>query len=113
MTTLKITSQTSPAALLGQIQALCRELGLFGRSVKVSHQGGQYAVRCDAEAFTVYRLVEQCHLPPGSPGWPVCLVTAEAILDETSPPQPPAADEFASGLTLPEWLQLLEDTFRR
>ena len=112
MTSLKITPQTSPAKLLGQIQALFKELGLFERAVEVSHQGRLYAVRCDAEAFTIYRLVEQCHIPPGSPGWPVCLVTAETILDETSPPQLPAEDEFASGLSLSEWLQLIEKTFR-
>ena len=45
--------------------------------------------------------------PPGRPGWPVCLVTAEAVVDETSPPHLPE-DEFASGLSLDGWLDLIE-----
>jgi hypothetical protein len=49
-------------------------------------------------------------VPPGRPGWPVCLVTAETVVDETSPPFLPA-DEFVSGLSLEEWLRLIETAF--
>jgi hypothetical protein len=102
---------TAPAALLRRIQTLFKELGIFGESVTLSLGGVEYRVTCNDEAFSVYRLVAHCHLPPGAPGWPVCLVTAETIVDESSPPQP-ADDEFASGLTLAEWLELIERTCR-
>ena len=49
----------------------------------------------------------QGHVAPGRPGWPVCLVTDEAVVDETSPPHLPE-DEFASGLSLNGWLDLIE-----
>ena len=101
----------SPAELLGLIRERFQDLGLLGERLTLSHQGRDYLVSCDETAFTVYRLVTQCHLPPGRPGWPVCLVTAETIVDETTPPLP-AADEFSSGLTLWEWLDLIEKTFR-
>jgi hypothetical protein len=104
-------SEISPAELLGRIQARFRELGLFGSTLTLNHQGDKYLVSCDDQAFAVYRLVEKCHVSPGQPGWPVCLVTAEAVVDETSPPQMPD-DEFASGLGLKEWLQLIETTCR-
>ena len=58
----------------------------------------------------MYRLVDQGHVSPGRPGWPVCLVTNEAVVDETSPPQMPD-DEFAFGLSLEEWLQLIESLY--
>jgi len=102
--------ETSPAELLKQIQDLFRGLGLLGDRVELVHQGRRYLAACDDQAFTVYRLVEHCHIPPGRPGWPVCLVTAETVIDETSPPALPQ-DEFASGLTLLDWVALIEKTF--
>jgi hypothetical protein len=110
MTVGKVNTEISPAELLGRIQARFRELGRFGSPLTLNHRGEQYLVRCDVEAFAVYRLVEGCHVPPGRPGWPVCLVTAEAVVDETSPPQMPT-DEFASGLNLKEWLNLIDSLY--
>jgi hypothetical protein len=99
--------EDSPAELLGRIQARFRKLGLFGSTLTLTHNGENYLASCDDRAFAVYRLVDQCHVPPGRPGWPVCLVTDETVVDETSPPHL-AEDEFASGLGLEAWLDLIE-----
>ena len=107
MTPAAGVAEISPAELLRRIQARFRELGLFGSSLTLTHNGEKYLASCDDRVFAVYRLVEKCHVSPGRPGWPVCLVTAEAVVDETSPPHLPE-DEFASGLSLEEWLQLIE-----
>ncbi|MDP2044859.1 MAG: hypothetical protein Q8L00_01475 [Deltaproteobacteria bacterium] len=107
MTGVHHSSEDSPAELLGRIQARFRELGLFGSTLTLAHNGEKYLAACDDYAFTVYRLVDRCHVPPGRPGWPVCLVTAQTVVDETSPPHQ-ADDEFASGLGLEEWLELIE-----
>jgi hypothetical protein len=98
--------ENSPAELLARIQARFRELGLFGRTLTLTHGGKKYLVSCDSLAFAVYRRVRRSHLPPGRPGWPVCLVTAEIAVDETSPPHLPE-DDFASGLGLEDWLDLI------
>jgi len=107
MTAVDRIAEDSPAELLRRIQARFRERGLFGSSLTLTHNGERYLVACDDQAFAVYRQVDQCHVPPGRPGWPVCLVTAEAVVDETSPPHL-AEDEFASGLSLKGWLELIE-----
>jgi hypothetical protein len=112
MASISVNSKISPAELLGRIQARFRELGLFGSPLTLTHNGEKYLAACDDQAFAVYRLVNRCHLPPGRPGWPVCLVTAEAVVDETSPPHL-ADDEFASGLSLKDWLDLIEATVTR
>ncbi|MEW6388613.1 MAG: hypothetical protein AB1491_13950 [Thermodesulfobacteriota bacterium] len=96
---------------LARIQQLFRDLGLWEQKRTLDYQGEKYLVYCDAQAFSVYRLVERCHVPPGRPGWPVLLVTAEAIIDESSPPVV-KEDEFSSGLTLEDWLHLIETYFR-
>jgi hypothetical protein len=110
MTAVDRIAEIFPAELLGRIQARFRELGLFGSPLTLTHNGEKYLAACDDQAFAVYRLVGQGHVPPGRPGWPVCLVTAEAVVDETSPPHL-ADDEFASGLSLKEWLEYIESLY--
>jgi hypothetical protein len=110
MVSISVTNEISPAELLRRIQTRFRELGRFGSPLTLTHNGKKYLAACDDHAFAVYRLVDQCHVPPGRPGWPVCLVTAEAMVDETSPPQL-AEDEFFSGLSLEDWLDLIETSF--
>ena len=105
------TPQISPAEKLAQIQARLRELGIFGQTLTLTYREEKYLVSCDTRAFAVYRLVEKCHMPPGHPGWPVCLVTGEVMVDETSPPHVPE-DEFNSGLSLEEWLDLIDSLYR-
>jgi hypothetical protein len=97
----------SPAEKLGRIQVRFREMGRFGSPLTLTHKGEKYLVTCDDWGFAVYRVLDQGHVAPGRPGWPVCLVTAEAVVDETSPPHL-AEDEFASGLSLNGWLDLIE-----
>jgi hypothetical protein len=110
MTATDQVGQDSPAELLGRIQARFRELGLWGQTLTVVHGGKTYLITCDEQAFAVYRRLRRGHLPPGRPGWPVCLVTTEVVVDESSPPQVPE-DEFASGLSLQEWLDLIESLY--
>ncbi len=103
-------SEITPAELLRRIQTRFRERGRFGATLTLNHQGEKYLVRCDDQAFAVYRLVGDSQVSPGRPGWPVCLVTAGTVVDETSPPHLPE-DEFTSGLGLKEWLELIESAF--
>ena len=102
--------EISPAELLRRIQARFRDLRRFGSPLTLTHDGGKHLAACDDQAFAVYRLVDQGHVGPGCPGWPVCLVTTEAVVDETSPPHLPE-DEFSSGLSLDEWLKLIDSLY--
>jgi hypothetical protein len=102
--------QPLPAELLGRIQAQFRQLGIFGQTLTLIYKNEKYLVNCETQSFTVYRLVDQCHVPPGRPGWPVCLVTEEIMVDENSPPHLPQ-DEFSSGLSLEGWLNLINSLY--
>ncbi|MGA9755642.1 MAG: hypothetical protein WBV23_10920 [Desulfobaccales bacterium] len=110
MTAVDRSAKDSPAELLRRIQAMFRDRGIFASTVTLAYRGENYLVRCDTHTFAVYRLVEYGHVPPGRPGWPVCLVTAEAVVDEASPPHLPE-DEFASGLGLEEWLEYIKSLY--
>ncbi|MCB2193132.1 MAG: hypothetical protein KQI62_16290 [Deltaproteobacteria bacterium] len=65
---------------------------LLGQVVRVQVYGRTYSARCDAECFSLYRINERPHVPPGMPGWTVCrLAQAECFsldLREEACPEP-------------------------
>ncbi len=66
--------------------------GLLGQVIRVQVYGRTYSARCDTECFSLYRINERPHVPPGMPGWTVCrLAGAECFsldLREEACPEP-------------------------
>ena len=107
---LKSLSLDTPAPeLLARLQEIFREWDLFDQPLTLTHRGRKYLVSCEAHSFPIDRLNPNCHLPPGAPGWPVCLVTGEMAADEGCAPHL-EEDEFVADLTLQDWLDLIKKT---
>jgi len=106
MVSISVTSEISPAELLGRIQARFRELGCFGSTLPLTITGRTIwrAVMTGSSRCTAWWTNATC-LPAARlarlPGH------HEAVVDETSPPHLPE-DEFASGLSLQGWIELIE-----
>jgi len=62
--------------LFGLVQREFSQRGLLGRVVSVRLLGRAYSVRCDMDCFSLYRVNEKPHVPPGLPGWTVCRLGA-------------------------------------
>lgn len=58
--------------LFERVRDAFAQRGLLGRALRLEALGHAYSVRCDERCFTVYRVNEKPHLPPGLPGWTVC-----------------------------------------
>ena len=50
--------------------------GILGQVLEVRLLGRGYRVRCDQDCFSLYRVNERPHVPPGLPGWTVCRLGA-------------------------------------
>ncbi len=96
--------------VLAYIQKLFRKWGIYDQKLTLRHEGEEYAFSCRDEAFVVYRLVPEGGRPAGHPGWPVCLVTVEGVIDECSPPYHDE-DYFASHLGLADWLAIIQQDY--
>jgi len=105
--TTEALHQLPPSQVLALVQELCRRWGIYGRSLTLRHEGEEYVVACQEMAFAVYRRVAAAATPHTTPGWPVCLVTADHILDECTPPFE-EKDYFACHLGLADWLTLIQ-----
>ncbi|MCB2228975.1 MAG: hypothetical protein KQH53_20035 [Desulfarculaceae bacterium] len=63
-------------ALFSLVLGEFSQRGLLGRAIEVRLLGRAYSVRCDLECFSLYRVNERPHVPPGMPGWTVCRLSA-------------------------------------
>ena len=99
-----------PTLVLEHIQKLFKKWGIYNQKLTLQHEGDEYAFSCHDQAFVVYRLLPVAGKSPGAPGWPVCLVTADGIIDECSPPYHDE-DYFASYLGLADWLAIIQQYF--
>jgi len=95
---------------LKDIQARFRRWGIYSETLSLEFEGVAYQVRCDENGLVIYRRLAPGRIPPGTPGWPVCLVTADSMSDECSPPHQDE-DHFAAALSLADWLEIIEQYF--
>jgi hypothetical protein len=99
-----------PSLLLEYIQNLFKKWSIYNQKLTLQHEGDTYVFSCHDTAFVVYRLLPAAGKPPGAPGWPVCLVTTEGVIDECSPPYH-NEDYFASHLGLADWLAIIQQYY--
>lgn len=102
--------QVPPAQILTLIQDLFKGWGLYGQNLSLHHEGEEYVASCHERAFVVYRRVQAAATAHATPGWPVCLVTPDAIIDECTPPIQ-EKDYFACNLGLADWLTLIQQRY--
>ncbi len=78
--------------------------GWLNQVLRVKKGDRKYRITCSETGFVAYRINDHHGLSPGIPGWPVCFVTPDRIMDDS------ALSKFAS--TEPnvrDWLQSLAD----
>ncbi len=102
-----INLEADPADLLSQIRDLFTRLGIDGRTLALTHQGGTYRVSCSEDTFVVYRT--NCDIGGNHhvPGWPVCLVDRDNVFQEPTS-QHTGGDHCNCGIGLKEWLHMVE-----
>lgn len=92
---------------LSEIQLFFRKNKVFDKDLSIEHEGKLYRLRCNDRAFTVYRVNPYQGLPPGIPGWPVCIVHESTIFQECRSPSL-ASDYLTCKLELNDWLEMVQ-----
>jgi hypothetical protein len=57
-----------------EIQHIFRENNIFDEKISIEHEGELYRLWCSDQSFIIYRVNPNPNIPPGIPGWTVCLV---------------------------------------
>ncbi len=76
-------AEISPGDFFQQFIDVFECKGWLNVNLRIRHKGRRYSIFCSREKFMAYRINDNCGIPPGSPGWPVCTINHERILEDT------------------------------
>jgi len=57
--------------------------GWLKQTIRIRHRDRKYRVFCSEREFFAYRINDHCGVSPGFPGWLVCIVTNDKIIDDS------------------------------
>jgi hypothetical protein len=87
---------------LTQLVEACASRGWLNRNLRIRLKDARYRIFCSEAEFTAFRVNDNCGVSPGIPGWPVCIVSAERIIEDGRMKGFPLAEPGAR-----EWLASL------
>ena len=76
-------AETSPKDVLQQLVSVFSSRGWLNRNLRIRHNEKKYRIFCSEQEFLAYRINDNGSVPPGAPGWPVCLVTGDRIMEDS------------------------------
>ena len=93
-----------PTVLLREFITLFESKGWLNRTLRLRHNSRRYRIFCSEMEFLAYRINDHSGIPPGFPGWPVCLVTEDQVIDDSTHSQFPSAEPGAH-----DWLRCIAE----
>jgi len=77
------SKKPSPTLILQEFIECFTERGWLNQVLRIQRGERRYRIICNETGFFAYRINENHGISPGIPGWPVCLVTPERVLDDS------------------------------
>jgi hypothetical protein len=93
---------TQPEELFQQFEDIFTARGWLGQTLSLKYRDRKYRVLCSEKALVAYRVNEHQGASPGAPGWVVCYLDRDQIVEESAQ-SPSASTEPSAG----EWLTCL------
>ncbi len=72
----------APGDILKRFIGVFAGRGWLGKDLRIRRDGRRYRIFCSREKFLAYRINDNSSIPPGIPGWPVCVVTIDRIMED-------------------------------
>jgi hypothetical protein len=98
---LDIKEMGPPAYLQKFINAF-EERGWLNQSIRIRRGNRRYWISCSETRFLAYRINDNCGISPGHPGWLVCMVKNNEVIDNSGMNAFPSAEPSAG-----EWLRCI------
>ncbi len=72
-----------PEEALRQLVGVFETRGWLDRTLRIKRCDRSYSISCSRNEFMVYRINDNWGIPPGLPGWPVCIVDSGLIVEDS------------------------------
>lgn len=79
----KYTAKMRPLEVLQQFVGVFANKGWLNQTLRIKHRDGRYSISCSEKEFIAYRINDNCHISPGFPGWPVCIIDPDRIIEDS------------------------------
>ena len=99
--------EKKPMDVLQELVVVFVNKGWLNRELRIKHRDRRYRIFCSERKFFAYRINDNYGGSWGFPGWPVCIVTHDQIIDDSEMPVSESTGPGAQG-----WLRcIVEDDF--
>lgn len=71
------------ADMLQDFVAIFKSRGWLNQAIRIKHRENKYRISCSETGFIAYRVNDYLHVSPGIPGWPVCFVASDRIVNDS------------------------------
>jgi hypothetical protein len=82
-TPLQNPGERNPIDVLQEFVDVFVSRGWLNQSLRIKRRDRRYRVCCSKEEFFAYRINDDCAVPPGFAGWPVCIVTRDRMVEDS------------------------------
>lgn len=97
-------ADTKPIDVLQNFVGVFMHKGWLNHTLRIKHRNKRYRISCSEKQFFAYRINDNCGISPGYPGWPVCIITHDHIIDDAT------MSAFASTEpSVHDWLRCFND----
>ena len=79
--------------------------GWLNQTIRIRRRERRYRISCTETGFVAYRINDHCGVSPGIPGWPVCFVTRDQIMDDSN-----MARFESNEPSVLDWLRFITDS---
>ena len=83
-TQLQNPTEIKPTEVLQSLVGVFMKNGWLNQTLRIKHRGRKYRISCSEKKFFAYRINDNCGISPGYPGWPVCIITHDHIIDDAT-----------------------------
>ncbi len=76
------STDISPIDILRRFVEVFASRGWLNGNLRIRLQNARYRIFCSEAEFMIFRINDNCGVSPGIPGWPVCVVNREQIVED-------------------------------
>jgi hypothetical protein len=97
-------AEKKPIDFLQKFVGVFSSKGWLNQTLRIKHRDRRYRISCSEKKFFAYRINDKCAVTPGYPGWPVCIITHDQIIDDAK------MSAFASAEpSVNDWLRCIHE----
>lgn len=78
------TGEMRPAEVLQKFVGVFANKGWLNQTIRIKHRDRRYRILCSEGTFIAYRINDNCGISPGIPGWAVCIVDHDQIIEDST-----------------------------